>query len=754
MKKALSLLLALALLLALIPAGASAASQTFTLMVYMCGTDLESDGGLATADLREMIASGVTPGGKLTVYVQTGGTKKWSTTGMKNREGERWVLSSDGIERVDSLGKVDMGDQATFDAFLTNGLDQYPADRYGLIFWDHGAGATDGVCYDEITGNSLNMQEIYASFTNVAKAANYRKFAMVGFDACLMADYEMAVHLQPFAQYMVASEETEPGDGWDYKSWLPTLAKNPGVDIAKLAPKIVDSFIKSVNQAGYGEMGTLSVLDLTKMDALRSAVEEMGASLKGEIDGGNFNAISRIRQNVRSFGDTGDSASDMIDLGVFAKIFAQYDADGATALRKALADVVVHNGYTSNLSDISGLAVLVPYTTRSTATTYLKVYDTQNLMPGYTSFVNSLVENMGGGSYTFGSTSVAQQSVQDATVDWFSQFATDTQSYYSTYNNLWGDSSEATASATETPTADSTATTGAADTGESSFSLDTFLNTLFGADGETFNSDAYSANNLWGSETTETTGGVSSSSFANLGGDQTQTAAQDATVEVTSGNETYAVQNPFAAATGDDAFTVALSATDMQYLASAEACLMMDVSDPDFECYVDLGYTQDVIIDWNQGKLYGLFDGTWPTLDGQMVCIYDQIANENYVRSLIPVKLNGNETYLLVVFDEKNPGGLVVGETEGYSETGQPVRGYKELHEGDIVIPQYELIYWDENDEQQAEPFEGSPITVGKGGAIAFGYDSVETDTNYVYGFSLNDVFGGYQFTDFVTLTY
>ena len=98
MKKALSLLLALALLLALIPAGASAASQTFTLMVYMCGTDLESDGGLATADLREMIASGVTPGGKLTVYVQTGGTKKWSTTGMKNREGERWVLSSDGME--------------------------------------------------------------------------------------------------------------------------------------------------------------------------------------------------------------------------------------------------------------------------------------------------------------------------------------------------------------------------------------------------------------------------------------------------------------------------------------------------------------------------------------------------------------------------------------------------------------------------------------------------------------------------------
>jgi hypothetical protein len=156
MKKALSLLLAALLLAALLPAAALAASPTFTLMIYLCGTDLESDGRLAANNLREMIASGVTPGGKLTVYVQTGGTKNWSVSGLKDREAERWTLASDGLEKQASLGRADMGDGETFTDFLQYGFQTFPADRYGLILWDHGAGASDGVCYDELTGNSLN----------------------------------------------------------------------------------------------------------------------------------------------------------------------------------------------------------------------------------------------------------------------------------------------------------------------------------------------------------------------------------------------------------------------------------------------------------------------------------------------------------------------------------------------------------------------------------------------------------------------
>ncbi len=729
MKKALCLLLAALLCAALLPAAAVTDGGTFTLMVYLCGTDLESDGGLATADLKEMIASGVSPDGGLNVYVQTGGTKKWEMKGLTAKEGERWRLTGDGMDRLESLGRIDMGDGDEFAAFLRYGFEHFPADRYGLVLWDHGAGASDGVCYDEITDNSLDMAEIYAALTAASKEANYRKFSLVGFDACLMADYEMAVHLQPFADYMVASEETEPGEGWSYQGWLSMLAEDPGADMAAVSKQIVDGFIRSIADAGYGEFGTLSVLDLNKLDAVRAAVEGMGSSLKGQIDGGNFNAISRTRQSEPSFGETDDDASDMIDLGVFAGIFAQYDADGAAALTRALEDAVIYNGYTDNLSNISGLAVLVPYSTRADAAAYLRTYDTQNLMPSYTGFVRSLVENMEGGSHTFSSADVTQQSVQDATVDWFSQYASDPNSYYDLWNEWHGTESSGNAEG-------------------SAASADTFVSSLFGGDGAAFNSDAYQPGSQGASG-----GGTTSDAFAGLwsGGAQGEGKA---TVEVTSNGETYDLPNPFADARGEYAYTVNLSDEDMQYLATAEACLMMDVSDPDMEYYVDLGYTQDVIVDWNQGKLYGLFDGTWPTLDGQMVCIYDQVANENYVRSLIPVTLNGEETYLLVVFDENNPGGVVVGSTEGYSDEGMPARGYEALAAGDVVVPQYELIYWDENGDEQYEPFEGDPVTVGADGALAFGYDAVETEADYVYGFCLNDVFGDYQYTDFITMSF
>lgn len=756
MKKTLCLLLAAVLLAALLPATSLAASPTFTLMVYLCGTDLESDGGLATADLKEMVASGVPSGGKLTVYVQTGGTKKWTNSKIKDREAERWTLSEDGLTRVGKLGRVDMGDGETFADFLRFGLENYPADRYGVILWDHGAGASDGVCYDELTGNSLNMHEIYDAFTKAAKEPAFHKFSLVGFDACLMADYEMAVHLAPFAETMIASEETEPGEGWSYKGWLPSLAKDTGIDMHALGKKIVDSFIRSVQNAGYGDFGTLSVIDLTQLDKLRAAVEQMAGSLTGELNGGNFNAISRIRQKARSFGETSDAASDMIDLGVFADIFGRFDEAAAAELKAALESTIVYNGYTRNLSSISGLAVLVPYSTRSNANAYLPAYDTQNLMPSYTGFVRSFLGQLGSGSYTFGSSSVGTQSVQDAAVDWFSQFATDQSSYYDAYNQLWGNATDSGAQSGSvdngSTSGNSSGSTDASGGSSSDFSLDGFLSSLFGTSDSSFNTDAYTTEAQQGTDGEQANGSVSSSSFANLWGDQTET--QPATVEVNADGQTLAVDNPFAGAAGDYAYTVTLSDEDMQYLATAEANLMMDVSDPDFECYLDLGYTQDTIIDWNQNKIYGLFDGTWPTLSGQLVSIQDQIANDAYVRSLIPVTLNGEETYLLVVFDKDNPGGVVVGATEGFNDAGQALRGYDLLKEGDIVVPQYDLIYWDDNDQQQTQTTEGDPITVGKDGYIPFGYEAVEAGSDYMYGFCLNNVYGEYQFTDFTTLSF
>lgn len=773
MKKLLSLFICLCVALAITPA-ALARGETFTLMIYLCGTDLESNGGAATSDLSEMISAGVKRGGNVTVYVQTGGTRNWQAKGLTDGRAERWILSSEGIERVESLGKVNMGAQDAFADFLDYGFDNFPADRYGLIMWDHGSGASGGLCMDELAQDMLYYPELYGALTSASKNKNYKKFAFVGFDACLMATFETAAHMRPFADYMVASEELEPGVGWDYSAWLPSLAADPAISIEKLGRKIVDTFINHALSYDRRDYATLSVTDLSKLDALSKAVEGMGASLSSKLDS-DFATISRLRQNMRSFGQVSDYASDMIDLTVFAEAFSRFDEANAKAIKAALKELIVYEKHTTNLSNVTGLSILVPMNTASASASYLSQYNAENLMPQYGGFVKDMIGDLGGSQLSsydiFGMPGVSQQSIQSAQIDWFSQFAQDEGGYESSAGSLWGDMY-------------------GGDYGESNssdFSLDSFLNTLFSSGECDYNTDYdASGSSLWGDMGDDvdtsfaTDSGYGSDSFAGLwsmlgggaepteepadepeataapslwGGLQ-QSAAQGQVQIETAEGQSVTLDNPFGGTQSDYAYTVTLTEEQLDYLGKVEANLMMDLSEPDFECYVELGYVQDVVVDWGRGKIYGMFDGTWATLDGQMVCMYDQIANERYVRSLIPVTVNGDAYYLLVVFDEENPEGVVVGYTEGYTEAGQPARGYTELERGDVVVPQYELIYWDENNEQQSEPFEGDPITVGADGTISFGHEPVEADANYSYGFCLNDIYGDYSYTQFITLSF
>jgi hypothetical protein len=199
------------------------------------------------------------------------------------------------------------------------------------------------------------------------------------------------------------------------------------------------------------------------------------------------------------------------------------------------------------------------------------------------------------------------------------------------------------------------------------------------------------------------------------------------------------------------AYSLTLSKEDMENLSYVEGNLMMDVSEGDDEAYIDLGYLQNAEVDWENGVVYSMFDGSWPMLEGQLVCMTDQIITEKTRRSIIDVTVNGEECYLLVIFDEKRPNGEVVGYTEGYNENGLPVRGYEKLKAGDVIVPLYQLITWDEEDNEQSETFEGDPITVTDQ-PLQFGYEDLNgSDSSYVYAFCLNDIFGDYEFSDFIS---
>ena len=210
MKKAwIFLLLMLVAFLPAICGHAAAEDRKLTLMIYMCGSNLESEYGSASADIREIESSGFAKD-DITVLVMMGGSKTWQI----NPDSDETVIMEIAAGRhriVWRSGQLNMGSEETLTKLLDFGADKYPADDYALILWDHGGGPLEGVCWDELFSmDSLTLEELTGG---IRSAYLMKKLCWIGFDACLMGSAEVASAVAPYAEYMIASQETEPAAG-------------------------------------------------------------------------------------------------------------------------------------------------------------------------------------------------------------------------------------------------------------------------------------------------------------------------------------------------------------------------------------------------------------------------------------------------------------------------------------------------------------------------------------------------------------
>ena len=202
--------------------------KSFTLLIYMVGSDLESLDGAASSDLKEIMAAN--PSGGLRVLAQTGGATRWYTDGISSELIQRYEISGGQLKHLEDTDNQQMSDPACLHDFLAWGIETAPADRYGVILWNHGAGTILGYGFDEYyPDESLSLADLYQAFSGIPA-----HFAFVGFDACLMGTLETAVTFSPYADYLIASEEYEPSTGWFYTDWVKQLNASPGIDIRDL----------------------------------------------------------------------------------------------------------------------------------------------------------------------------------------------------------------------------------------------------------------------------------------------------------------------------------------------------------------------------------------------------------------------------------------------------------------------------------------------------------------------------------------
>ena len=185
----------------------------------------------------------------------------WETTKRFYITKDMTPISSNAIS---DLGEKNMGAPQTLYDFVSWGLDNYPANRYGLILWDHG-GQWSGVCSDDTDdGDLLNMSELDLTFSYLSY---YDDFYMdfLGFDACLMGSMEVAYQAWYYTDYMIASEMIEPGYGWIYNWSFGALAKNPKMTTESFCKIIVDDYVKSYETLYKKDQNdvTLSVVNYT-----------------------------------------------------------------------------------------------------------------------------------------------------------------------------------------------------------------------------------------------------------------------------------------------------------------------------------------------------------------------------------------------------------------------------------------------------------------------------------------------------------
>ena len=291
---------------------------------------------------------------------------------------------------VADLGKdVDMADQESFADFLKWGETQYPAQHYLVIMADHGGG-WQGACSSESHHTWMALPDI-ASALKEAQDSTGKKIDVLGFDACLMGSTEVVHELAPYTNYLVGSEETEAGPGWDYDPADSDLKGAPGpetrsgsIDLPQVfglaarnearrshhslvadpkgqskfdpSPRELAEDIVKMARSHQDDLGTMSAIDTSKEPALTQAVDNFGRAILADKTAttDQWKQAINLSQKFDEFHDLSDFAR------IAGEKFGANDPNlkqAAKQVQDAIKDSLVAEHHSTNYPHAHGLNI-------------------------------------------------------------------------------------------------------------------------------------------------------------------------------------------------------------------------------------------------------------------------------------------------------------------------------------------------------------------------------------------------------------
>lgn len=330
----------------------------WTVFVYMCGSDLESDQGSATDDMLEMQeATENCP--SLRFVVEADGTEEWWNDLCEDGKKQRLVFSDGSCDAVYSGENTNMGDPDTLEDFLRWGIDEYGSKYMALDLWNHGGGSISGVCFDELNDDdSLSLLEIDKALASLFEDFRGR-FQLIGCDACLMGTVELANIFASYSDFMIGSQDLETGNGWDYNSFADAI--NAGADNGgDLGKYLCDGYYNSCMLTGEQNEATLSVIDLSELDAFLAEFNAFSSELYDFASNGVTDVI-RAAKSALNFGGNNRSEgyTNMVDIKDLLFNTSDY-SDHADKAAQLLDKCVIYSRNGESFRYAGGLSIYYP----------------------------------------------------------------------------------------------------------------------------------------------------------------------------------------------------------------------------------------------------------------------------------------------------------------------------------------------------------------------------------------------------------
>ena len=394
----------------------------WTVLFYICGADLETKYGYASMNLAD-IAGIVYPYdfrpvyeqetytrkdmmreiGKVNILIETGGSRKWHaaekpgievSADMLQRWRYEYYPDADGtrpaepFRLMESLPPQSMADPETLADFIRWGAETCPAKKTALVIWGHGSGARTGLLIDERFGN--DTMYLYELRQALADGGVYLEALVI--DACMMANIETAWNVKDSAHWMIASEETVPGEGSAIGEWMQALVNHPALDgkwLGRTVCDLTESRYGRTEERDAEKLLTWSVTDLTKIDrliaSLGNLVQQLNDVIAGTPDIASFYVIY-----LAGAERYGENRQDMYDLGsvIYAETISNtVDPPLLDEAAEALAEAVVYVSRGPEHNGSRGLTFCYPAGADSQA---LTLYARNFPMPRYLAYLDSI----------------------------------------------------------------------------------------------------------------------------------------------------------------------------------------------------------------------------------------------------------------------------------------------------------------------------------------------------------------------------